>query len=207
MSDEIINERSKGLFKDFYDFMIRCYGKSINKRVVISLIECGAFDKFNINKKSYIENIDEVINYVSLCKNLNLVLDSEPVFESTSDYNDKELIELEIKNYGFYLSHHPITKYDRSSFITLKDYKKYFNKVISSLLYIESIKSIKTKDNKNMSFIKLSDEYDSIEAVVFPRVYDKIKDINRNSIYKIDAKVERRENTYQLIVYNMIRID
>ena len=207
VSDEIINERSKGLFKDFYDFMIRCYGKSINKRVVISLIECGAFDKFNINKKSYIENIDEIINYVSLCKNLNLVLDSEPVFESTSDYNDKELIELEIKNYGFYLSHHPITKYDRSSFITLKDYKKYFNKVISSLLYIESIKSIKTKDNKNMSFIKLSDEYDSIEAVVFPRVYDKIKDINRNSIYKIDAKVERRENTYQLIVYNMIRID
>ena len=103
VSDEIINERNKGLFKSFYDFMIRCYGKSINKRVVVSLIECGAFDNFNINKKSYIDNIDEVLNYVSLCKDLNMVLDSKPVFESISDYSDKELIELEIKNYGFFL--------------------------------------------------------------------------------------------------------
>ena len=134
VSDEIINERNKGLFKSFYDFMIRCYGKSINKRVVISLIECGAFDKFNINKKNYIDNIDEVLNYVSLCKDLNMVLDSEPVFESTSDYSDKELIDLEIKNYGFYLSHHQITKYDRTSFITFENYKKYFNRVITCLL-------------------------------------------------------------------------
>lgn len=207
VSDEIINERNKGLFKSFYDFMIRCYGKSINKRVVVSLIECGAFDKFNINKKNYIDNIDEVLNYVSLCKDLNMVLDSEPVFESTSDYSDKELIELEIKNYGFYLSHHPITKYDRASYITLENYKKYFNRVITCLLYVESIKNIKTKNNDKMAFIKFSDEYATVEGVLFPSAYSKIGDVSRNNIYKVNAKVERRENTYQLIIYNMIRID
>ena len=65
--EEIVNEREKGLFKSFYDFMIRCYHSSVNKRVVISLIECGAFDEFNLNKKELIENMDIVLNYVSLC--------------------------------------------------------------------------------------------------------------------------------------------
>ena len=31
--------KEKGLFKSFYDFMIRCYGKSVNKKTIISLIE------------------------------------------------------------------------------------------------------------------------------------------------------------------------
>ena len=43
------NNKAKRWGQDFYDFMIRCYGKSVNKRVVASLIECGAFDIFNIN--------------------------------------------------------------------------------------------------------------------------------------------------------------
>ena len=50
LSNDIEIEREKGKFKSFYDFMIRCYSKNINKRIVISLIECGAFDSFNLNK-------------------------------------------------------------------------------------------------------------------------------------------------------------
>ena len=38
--------------------MIRCYGKSVNKKVVISLIECGAFDEFKLNKKVTINNLE-----------------------------------------------------------------------------------------------------------------------------------------------------
>ena len=49
VSEEIINERNEnGLFKDFYDFLKRCYKGSVNKRVIISLVESGAFDIFNI---------------------------------------------------------------------------------------------------------------------------------------------------------------
>ena len=58
-----------------------------------------------------------------------------------------------------------------------------------------------------MSFIKFSDEYGAVEGVLFPRTYSKIGDVSRNNIYKVNAKVERRENTYQLVIYNMIRID
>jgi DNA polymerase-3 subunit alpha len=203
VSDEIVNERSNGSFKSFYDFMIRCYSKNINKRIVISLIECGAFDIFKVNKKQLIENIDEVVNYVTLCKDLNIVLDDRPVFEEIEDFNDKEIIDNEIKNYGFYLSFHPVTKYDRSLSITLNNIPKYFDRTINTILYVESIKTIKTKNNDKMSFVSLSDEYSNIEGVIFPETYRKLGEVNKNNVYKISGHIEKRNNTYQLIIYNM----
>ena len=207
VSIEIETERKKGLFKSFYDFMIRCYSKNINKRVIISLIEIGAFDSFNINKKQFINNIDEVINYVTLCKDLNMVVENEPVLDNINDYTSKEIIDFEINNFGFYLSFHPITGYDRSNSINLNNYKNYFNKTITTILYVESIKTIKTKNNDKMSFIKLSDEYGMVEGVVFPETYKKIDEIKKNTIYKINGKVEKRNDNYQIIIYNMIKLN
>ena len=43
-------------------------------------------------------------------------------------------------------------------------------------------------------------------AIIFPDVYKKIGEIKRNYVYKINAKVEKKDNTYQLIVYNMINL-
>lgn len=202
--NQIEEERNKGLFKSFYDFMIRCYHNSVNKKVIISLIECGVFKEFNINSKQIVSNIEEVLNYVSLCKDLNLVLDNPPVFEEINDYSEKELINNEINNYGFYLSHHPVTKFDRTNSITLENYKKYFNKTITTILFVESVKTIKTKNNEKMSFVKLSDEYGMVEGIVFPSTYKKLGEVEKNNVYKINCNVERRNNTYQLIIYNMI---
>ena len=204
--NQIEEERNKGEFKSFYDFMIRCYSSVVNKKVVTSLIECGVFDEFNINKKQMVTNIDEVLNYVALCRDLNLVLDNPPVFDDIEDYTQKEQIVNEINNYGFYLSFHPVTKYDRSSLVTLEKYKEYFNKTITIILFAENTKTIKTKNNDKMSFVKLSDEFGSIEGIVFPDVYKKLGEIEKNNVYKINAKVERRNNDYQLIIYNMIMI-
>lgn len=204
VSEEIEEERKKGLFKSFYDFMIRCYSKNINRRVVISLIECGAFDVFNVNKKMLINNIDEIINYITLCKDLNTIIEEEPVFEDIDDYDDKEIIDNEINNYGFYLSFHPVTKYNREQSLNLKEYKQYFNKTITSILYVESIKTIKTKNNDKMSFVRLSDEFNSIEGIIFPDTYKKIGEPLKNNVYKVNGKIERRNDIYQLIIYNMV---
>ena len=204
--EEIEEERNKSKFSSFYDFMIRCYGKSVNKKVIISLIECGAFNEFNLNKKQTIDNLDEILNYVSLCKELSVTLDSKPVLEDISDYSDRENIQNEIKNYGFYLSHHPVTKYDRENLITLNTFKNYFDKVITTILYVESIKTIKNKNGEKMSFLKLSDEYGQVEGVIFSNHYKELSNVDKNNIYKINAKVERRNSDYQLIIYNMLPI-
>ena len=47
-------------------------------------------------------------------------------------------------------------------------------------------------------------KYDNVEGVIFPDSYKKIGEVEINNVYKINAHVERRNNTYQLIIYNMI---
>ena len=207
VSNEIEEERNKKKFDSFYDFVIRCYGKGINKKVIVSLIECGSFNQFNINKKTYIQNIDEIINYADLCKNLSITLIEKPVFEEIDDFTDKEQITNEIKNYGFYLSFHPVTKYNRENLITLNNINNYFNRTVTSILYVEDVKTIKTKNNEKMSFVKFSDEYSQIEGILFPNEYKKIGELEANSVYKVIGKIEKRNNTLQFIIYSTTNLD
>ena len=155
----------------------------------------------------HIENIDEIINYAELCKNLSLTLIEKPVFEEIGDYTDKEQITYEIKNYGFYLSFHPVTKYNRENLVKLNNISNYFNRTITSILYVEDVKTIKTKNNDKMSFIKLTDEYSSIEGIIFPNDYKKIGELEINTVYKIIGKIEKRNNDYQFIIYSVTNLD
>ena len=200
ISSSIIMERNNGLFKSFEDFMIRCYQNNINKKIVISLIESGAFDNFIKNKKMYITNLDIIINYITLCRDLDSSLVEKPILEECNDYTDSEKMDNEINNYGFYLSFHPASKYDRSKYITLENIDKYFNRYITSILLIESIKSINTKKGEKMSFITLSDEFNKIEGILFPTEYMKYQNIEKNRVYIITSKLEKRNNEYQLII-------
>ena len=122
------------------------------------------------------------------------------------DYKETEIIDMEINNYGFYLSFHPVTKYDRTSSIKLNEIYNYFNKTVTCILYVENVKTIKTKNNEKMSFITLSDEYKTIEGVMFPDAYKKIGEVKKNRVYKVICNVEKRNNNLQLILYNLVDI-
>ena len=62
------------------------------------------------------------------------------------------------------------------------------------------------KNNDNMCFLKFSDDYGTIEAVMFSDALLKITNLDKNKVYKVNAKVEKREESYQLIVYGMFQI-
>ena len=203
VSEEILNEREKSKFKDFYDFMKRCYGKSINKRVITSLIEVGVFNELNLNRKMTINNLDIILNYINLCKDLDEKFVTPPLLEKYDEYTEKEINTLEHNNYGFYLSNHPVTLINRYGNVTLNDIPKYFNKHITCVLLIEDIKNINTKKGDKMSFVKLSDEYGVIEGIIFPNVLKKVF-IVKGKIYKFIVKVEKEEDLYKLIINNVV---
>lgn len=61
--EKIIFEREKnGFYLDFFDFVKRNFNnKEINKKTLEILIKCGVFDNFQNNRKTLIENLDEII--------------------------------------------------------------------------------------------------------------------------------------------------
>ena len=82
----------------------------------------------------------------------------------------------------------------------------YVNKQITLILEINNIKEIITKKNDVMAFIKASDEYRQIDLTLFPDVYSKNKQLERLNIIKVSGRVEKRLDTYQLVVSNIIKL-
>ena len=111
ISNIIIEERKKGIYKSIYDFIVRVYNQKINRNVLINLINASCFDDFGFNKKTLISNIDVIINYGEIAHDLDDTLMLEPELVICDEYSNMELMEHELEVFGFYLSNHPVTEY------------------------------------------------------------------------------------------------
>lgn len=198
-SNEIIKEREKCEFKDFFDFVKRCFRKTVNRRKLEYLIYAGTFDLFGFNHKTLIENIDYAINYAELVNDLDESLVNVPEMDIKEEYTKEELIKQEYNTFGFYLSYHPVQS-KRKNNVNTTMIKNNFNKIINIYLLIDNIREINTKKGDKMAFLTGSDEYGEIDMVLFPRVYEKHYNINRGDVVYITAKVEKRVNEFQLVI-------
>ena len=198
----IIEERKNGKFKDIFDFFSRCYGKSVNSKVIDSLIKAGCFSSF-YNQRTIDSNIEALINYSELG---SLLEDSlKPSIINLEEYNEQELLEREYEVFRMYLSSHPSIKYKKEyNCIDLCDIEKNFDKNIKCVILIDRVNKITTKNNDSMLFITGSDETSFQEFVIFPKNY---REIHTKELYLVDGKVEKRYDKYQIIVNNLRRIE
>jgi DNA polymerase-3 subunit alpha len=207
-SKEIIKEREKGKFLDFFDFVRRTYSKAISKPVVESLIDADVFSSFNYNHQTLIYNLDNAITYAELSSNIDPSLVEKPMIGVVDEMSKEELSKREKHIFGFYLSNHPTLEYKvrYKNIISLNDIKLYFDKLIDVIGYVEKIKEIKTKNNEKMAFLTISDETGSVELVIFPNYYKEGIDISSGDIIKAKVRVEKRLSKYQLSMVNIINL-
>ena len=206
ITNTILKEREKGPFKDFIDFAVRLTHQNINQKVLTSLILSGAFETFGYNKKTLINNLDNILNYVELSKDAGLVEIEPPIIDEFSEYSKEELIKQELNTFGFYLTYHPVSKYKDGINTNTLSLEEYTDKYIELVLEVNNIKEILTKKNDVMAFIKASDEYRQIDLTLFPKIYNENKDIETQDIIKITGKVEKRFDNYQIVVSKIINL-
>ena len=203
----IIEERKNGKFKDIFDFVSRCYKETITSETIKSLILSGAFDCFNISRKTLIDNIEVITNYGEIGTYLN---DDafKPQLDNTGEYSKEELMEFELNLFGFYLTNHPVTEYKRKmSYIELKNISDYFDKQIETVIYVDKVRQIVTKNKEQMMFITGSDELSKIDIVIFPKIYKGIKSVNIGDIVSIKGKVTKRFDEYQVIANQIVKLN
>ena len=71
--ENIINERNlNGEFVDFSDLAKRLDSKDTNKRVIESLIKCGAFDEISENRASLMAGYENVLDSISMDRKKNV---------------------------------------------------------------------------------------------------------------------------------------
>ena len=203
ISQEIIEKRKLAPYKDFIDFIKRNYGISINKKVLISLIKAGCFSNLEYNENTLINNIDNIINYAELSKDAGMIDITPPELVPYKYLTKEEKIENQLTAFGFYISEHPVSTFRQQTDIETKNINLYYNKNISIVLLIDSIKEVTTKNNDIMAFVNASDEFSQISLTLFPKTYKQYNNINRKDIIKVYGRVERRFDKYQIIVNSL----
>lgn len=141
--ENIVKEREEnGEFKDFVDFAKRLDTKDTNKRVVESLIKCGAFDQISENRATLMAGYESVLESISMDRKKN-VQGQISLFDAFSaqveevpdmqlstnlpvvrEFSEKERLNMEKEVLGMYLSGHPLSEYkselDRKTSINMK---------------------------------------------------------------------------------------
>lgn len=207
ISKEIIITRKLAPYKDFIDFVKRNYSTSINKKILISLINAGCFSNLGYNEKTLINNLDNIINYAELAKDAGMLELTPPELIPYEDYSKIEIISNQLSVFGFYLSEHPTNMYRNTTDIETKNISLYFDKNISLVVMIDTIKEITTKNNDIMSFINASDEFGQISLTLFPKTYKQYNNINKKDIIRVFGHVERRYDKYQIIVNSLKKLE
>lgn len=198
---DIINSRGNG-FNDIYDCFSKILSRNVNKSTLESLIDASCFDSFGFNKQTLYYNLDNLINYAILTKDLDPDFVIKPEIEIKEEFSKSELLANEKECFGFYLSDHPTTIYKSrvDNIINLEDVPKYFNKNINIVVMIEKIRVVNTKNNDRMAFLLASDDTAQADLTLFPKVYSKYKDLDKGEIALIKGQVQKRFDKYQVVV-------
>lgn len=200
---EIINERKEhGRFIDFFDFVARTYGKSVNKKTIEALIDGDCFRDFELNHQTLFKNLDSALDYAMLCVDLDESLVMKPNMVIHPEYKDGELMSKELGSFGFYVTNHPSSKY-QDKIMKLKDIKKYFDKYVDCVVIIGNVRKIKTKNGENMAFVLGSDETGNGDFIIFPRNNNLLVDLKKDDFVKIRGQVTKRIDKYQVVVSNI----
>jgi len=203
--DTIIKEReTNGNYQDFFDFVARTYGKSVNKKTIESLIDAGAFYQFESSYQTLKENIDSAINYATLVGDLDASFVMKPNLKRS---NEEEVDDRtrEMATFGFFLSNHPSSKYQDITITKLEKIAEKFDKYVKCVVVIEGIRKIETKKKEPMAFVHASDESGDMDFVVFSSVYPLLSKIEKNDLVLIEGKVSKRFDKYQINVTNITK--
>lgn len=188
ISEAIIEERkAHGPFNTLSEFLSRVSSKNLNRKSLESLIKCGALDSLSPSlsgRGALIDAIDMLLAFHrestalapqdslfgSLIKATPLALPpGKPISLIEKLAWEKELL-------GIYVSGHPLDAHAAITSKAVFSIAKIKQEPQSGILLIlpvlvSVVRSILTKSGEKMAFVTVEDTTDSIETVIFPKLF------------------------------------
>jgi DNA polymerase-3 subunit alpha len=188
--ESVIEERGKGgPFNDLLDFCKRVDGTKVNRRVLESLIQCGAFDFTGTPRSTFFASLEDVLRLCGAIQDPNQLNmfsfsqgDETMAFHHLNlpqleEWDEKEKLQREKEALGFYITGHPLdsvkNEVERFATCAIQDLSNLVDKTQVKIAgVVESLKIKRTKRGEKMALLTLEDQTGSIEVVVFPDVFN-----------------------------------
>ena len=204
MVDQLVAERNaRGPFQNLQEFLERISECDLSKRIVESLIKAGALDCLEGNRRQKMMIYTSIMDNISQSKKKmmagqmslfdivddELKSDFEIKFPKVNEFSKQELLAFEKEVIGLYVSGHPLEEYqnmwkknitrtsldfqlnDEDETVVADNAREIIGGIISEV----TVKV--TKQNSVMAFVTIEDLYGTVEVLVFPKLYEKYRQI------------------------------
>ena len=222
VTDAIVRDRDeRGPYKSLTDLIERLAG-SINKKGLEALIKSGALDGLSGTRREKMAVYEQVLDSISHEKHSKMagqlsLFDIAPNDDLSTlevkmpvlgEFDVETKLAFEKEMLGVYLSGHPLESYqdmlksvcnatsldfaydEEEGMVNVAPGKDYILGGIASVVNIKL-----TRNNQRMAFITLEDLVGSVEVIVFPRDFEKYRElIEEGRKYIISGKASLEEN-------------
>jgi DNA polymerase-3 subunit alpha len=226
--DSIIEAREgAGKFVSFYDYCDRVDLRRVNKKVLESLIKCGAFDSLESNRHRLMEGYEAIVDMAQKMSRerasgqFNLFgQTSESAYNKTEqalpdvpEWDRDDILSYEKETLGFYITGHPLLKYQENlSLITDTDSATLNNRKDGSEVavagVVSSVREVITKKKDTMAYVIIDDMKGLFTVIVFPDLYHGSEfTINSDEPIYIKGKVDAGDEDIKVIASEICTLD
>lgn len=187
----VAGRKDGGRYTSIVDFCSRIDMRVVNKRMLESLIKCGAFDSLGWKRSQFLAVLDQAVEVAAARQRdrdsgqLGLFGEGDTAGADEiapprlDELPQEELLALEKEMTGFYVTGHPLDRYRENM-------KKYTpvgqlaegefgdGQQVRVAGLVAGAKRITTKSGGMMCFVALEDFTGQVEVVVFPRLFDRV---------------------------------
>ncbi len=192
--ESIVAARQAKPYVSMRDFTSRIDLHSCNRKVLESLVKCGAFDSLGGHRAQYLAILEDALaqgqavqrerenGQISMFSLMETSVQEELLTDNLADiepFTDKERLSLEKEMLGLFISGHPLEPYrpilEKMPRLTkcaeLADTGDNHQVRVGGI--IVAVRQFYTKKNKQMAFVKLEDLTGGVELVIFPDLYER----------------------------------
>ncbi|MFH1878979.1 MAG: DNA polymerase III subunit alpha [Candidatus Omnitrophota bacterium] len=229
-AEAIITSRmASGIYQSLYDFARKVDLRVVNRKVMESLIKCGAFDKTGIRRSQAMSILDKVLDMASRAnKDRDLgqmsFFDEEVVadsfaenFEAVPDipeWPEHELLTNEKEMLGFYISNHPLSRFEKllNAYSTCKikelaGMSDGYEVIIGGIINKVKV-TVTRKKGEKMAIVSLEDLDNFVEVLVFPKTYRKDPElIKEDNLVYVVGTLNLREEEPKIIAEEIIPLE
>jgi len=229
--ESIISAREKaGKFTSLYNFCENIDARLVNKKVLESLIKCGAFDCFKLFRSQLAAILDkamEIAGGIQKDRSRGQLSFFDNIKTKQSDFKtdftdipdikewpESQLLSFEKQMLGFYVTGHPLAKFEKilktfSTLNTARLKEGTENQSMSIGGIISRLKNTVTKkSNEKMAIMILEDLEGTVEVLVFPSSYQNFgKYVRKDAIVFVKGRLSLREEHPKIIADEVIPLE
>jgi len=227
--EEILTIRKDGPFESMVDFLSRLSTRKVNKKVTESLIKCGAFDFTGVDRPVLLASMDSMIETAQGVQrdreigqgsifdvlgggSPGAALQAHATLASAEPWTEKELLAAEKETLGFYFTANPLDGFksvlDLNTTSSISGLKQANGKSPVTLGGMcVGLKEITTKKGQRMGFMRLEDQTDGVEVVLFPGVYSDSAEIIAEDVpIMVKGRLERDDDDVKIIAEEILSL-